>query len=240
MDYQKFLVLFLSLLVFPIVKADGCGLVCPKHPDNLMSLTLVIICQFATWSLCHIFSFFIVLIGVILTYIFWRGQSENKKKRVMMFVYGLIGIFFIVLLYPYIRAWVYTSPSIPIPPIPKCSSCSDTGGITPNGVCGIMHTMDSKDNQSSASQQYYSIECWGTGYVEILSSNPSAWNICYIDDVEKKETCPIPTEELYVCSPQVYSAMLVYSNEIYYIMMNNTDGHPENNPFTINMTCSGG
>jgi hypothetical protein len=124
MNYQKFLVLFSILLAIPIVKADGCGIVCPKGANDLLTFSLATLCNFFTWSFCHIFAFIIVAIAGIVIFIFWHQQKEEKKKTIKLFLFALFGIFALILLYPYIKAWVYTPVSVP----------TDSCGIS-NTVC---------------------------------------------------------------------------------------------------------
>lgn len=110
MKYQYLLALFLALMVFPIVKADGCGIVCPKGIHDTMTFSLSVICNFFTWAFCHIFSLFAMLFLSIVVYVFWHYQPEKKRKKISMFFYVTVGILFIAMLYPYISAWVVMTP----------------------------------------------------------------------------------------------------------------------------------
>jgi len=165
MKYQYLLVLFLALMVFPIVKADGCGLTCPKNPDNALSLTLVIICQLFTWSFCHVFSFFIMLIFVIVTFMFWRSQSEGKRKKVKLFLYGLGGILFIAMLYPYIRAWVYTPIGYVTETMP-----TDTCEFFDNTTCVLYDTGEELTHTPTVITNHIGVTCPQSGIAEIQTN----------------------------------------------------------------------
>ena len=181
MKYNKLTVL-LILFFIPIVKADGCGLSCPKHPDSLMSLSLIVICNLFTWSFCHIFSFFIMLILVIVTFIFWKSQSEKKKKKVKLFLFGLIGLFFIVLLYPYIRAWVYTPLSTPNP----CDT--DTWANPDSTICYLEDAGSLEHTPNGCSTEYCKYKIVGGGPTSAIASfttNESVIATYELDCVDK-------------------------------------------------------
>jgi hypothetical protein len=165
MKYQYLLALFLALMVIPIVKADGCGLTCPKHPDNALSLTLVIICQLFTWSFCHVFSFFVMLILVIVTFVFWRNQSEGKRKKVKLFLYGLGGILFIAMLYPYIRAWTSIPIGYYIETIPV-----DTCQFFDNTTCVLYDTGEILNHTPTVNTNQIGITCPIGALAEIYTS----------------------------------------------------------------------
>jgi hypothetical protein len=168
MSYKKFLALLSVLLVFPIVRADGCGIVCPKGANDLLTFSLATLCNFFTWGFCHIFAFIILAIVGIVIFVFWKQQNEDKRKTVKMFLYALFGIFILVILYPYIKAFVYTPVSIP-------DSCS----TNPNSVCVLSGVSSSLEHMAYSSTNYWFITCLGSGDFEAVISttngNPD-WN----------------------------------------------------------------
>jgi hypothetical protein len=113
MDYRKFLVLLSVLLVIPIVKADGCGIVCPKNPNDLLTFSLASLCNFFTWGFCHIFAFIVVAVIGMIVFAFWHYlDDEKKKKDIKLFLYAGLTIFILFALSSYIKAWVYTPVSV--------------------------------------------------------------------------------------------------------------------------------
>jgi hypothetical protein len=230
----KLLSLLFILLLFPIAKADGCGIVCPRNNTDLLSFTLALFCQLFTWTFCHIFAFIIVAISSILIYVFWRSQSEKKRKTVKMFLYALCGIFVIVLLYPYIKAWTYTPISVN-QVIQKCSQCvNGSNGITPDGVCSITTGGGLINNQSSSKQQWYSFECAGGFPVDIINSNTMDWKVCVSSDPVQENICPTISN---ICSDNLIGIAGNIGIK-YYVLMNSITENPSN--FTLTISCYGG
>jgi hypothetical protein len=133
MDYRKFLILLSILLVLPIARADGCGIVCPKGANDLLTFSLATLCNFFTWGFCHIFSFIIVAITGIVIFVFWRKQPDEKKKTIKLFLYGLFGIFVLIIMYPYIKAWTGMAVSTPV------DSCIDYSTTICDATIGMSH-----------------------------------------------------------------------------------------------------
>jgi hypothetical protein len=119
MKTKTLLILLIPLLTFSIAKADGCGLTCPKHPTDLLTFSLFTLCNFFTWGFCHIFSFIVIAIIGVIFYVFWKSQSQKKKEKEKLFLYGLFGIFIILVLYPYLKGFAYAQLTQPVNP---CSS----------------------------------------------------------------------------------------------------------------------
>lgn len=107
----RFLILLIPLLLFPIVRADGCGLKCPTETHDLLEWTLKAICLLTTWSICHIASFVITLIIGIVLIFFWYIQPKEKKRKIKYGVLVLLALFFIAMLYPYLKTFAYTPVS---------------------------------------------------------------------------------------------------------------------------------
>jgi hypothetical protein len=161
MKQLKFLFLiFLTLFVIPIAKADGCGIVCP-HGNDLLTFSLSMLCNFFTWGFCHIFAFIILAIAGILIFVFWKKQDEDKRKTIKMFLYALFGIFILVILYPYIKSFAYTPVSVP-------DSCS----ISPNSVCVLSEsdgiTSLEHNPQGHTEANYWTFTCLYSGPTELL------------------------------------------------------------------------
>jgi len=153
MDYQKFLVLFSVLLVIPIAKADGCGIVCPKGANDLLTFSLATLCNFFTWSFCHIFAFIIVAITGIVIFIFWHQQQDEKKKKIKLFLYALFGIFALVLFYPYIKAWTGAAVSI--------TANEDVCSYNPvtSSDCVLIDIDTSKTHIPYVTTNYWNVSC---------------------------------------------------------------------------------
>jgi hypothetical protein len=160
MSYKRFLVLLSILLVIPIVKADGCGIVCPKNPNDLLTFSLSSLCNFFTWSFCHIFSFIIVAISGIVIFVFWHQQQDEKKKKIKLFLYALFGIFALVLFYPYIKAWTGMAISTTTTIVDYCTLSSHCN-ISANCGNSAEVTIEQQENPTS-SIDYWNIDC-GSG-----------------------------------------------------------------------------
>jgi hypothetical protein len=136
MKALKFLLLF--LLFLPIAKADGCGINCP-HGNDLLTFSLSMLCQFFTWGFCHIFSFVVLVIVGIVICAFWLIQPDEKKKNIKLYLWGLFGLFVIIILSDYIKAFAYSSP------FAQVDSCAIEG----NDIC--------KSSGSGTFTKYYSV-----------------------------------------------------------------------------------
>jgi hypothetical protein len=108
---KLFLIIFIPLF-FSLVKADGCGLICPKGDGSILGFVFKFICLLFTWSFCHIVSFFIVFIVVVIIVVYWYQRPEKSRKKVKIYLYLGSFILIMICLYPYIRAWVTTPLSV--------------------------------------------------------------------------------------------------------------------------------
>jgi len=105
---KNLLVLFLSLLAIPIVKADGCGILCPHHPANALEWILIALCNLFTWAFCHVASFIITLIAIVIIIAFWYQLAKKKRNKIVYFLVCLLLIVFIASLWPLIKFFTYT------------------------------------------------------------------------------------------------------------------------------------
>jgi hypothetical protein len=54
-----------------------------------------------------------MLVISVIIIIWWFRQSEKKRKSYKIYGCFIVFIIILILIYPYIKAWVYTSPSLP-------------------------------------------------------------------------------------------------------------------------------
>lgn len=183
MKYNKLLILLLIPLFFSIVKADGCGLTCPKGSHNHMEFALILVCNLFTWSFCHIFSFFASVIIVVIIFVFWYIQPSERKKKVKYLLYALTGIVIFILFYPYIRAFTQTTPSVPTTTIP-----TDTCENFDTSTCILSDTGESYAHIPYVTTNHWKITCpfMGvaqlsvTGNATVIGGNDININTAYV------------------------------------------------------------
>jgi hypothetical protein len=151
------------LLVLPIAKADGCGINCP-HGNDLLTFSLSMLCQFFTWGFCHIFSFVVLVIVGIVIFVFWRKQEDEKKKKIKIMLYALFGLFVIIILSDYIKAFAYSSP---------ISTSTDSCADFETSDCQLSGSGASQSHTAYVSTNHWRIICpkIGTATLEVIDGS---------------------------------------------------------------------